>query len=224
MTLILGIDTSTTVCVGLARSGKTLAQVNVGDSRSHAELLMPTINQLMTDAGVSFNDLDAVALGVGPGPFTGLRVGIVTGKTLAFLAKTELYGVCSLDVVAKQWQLTGEAPEKFIICSDARRKELYWAVYDSTGRTSGPEVSAPERLPDLPIAGPGAHLFPEVIAPRVVESGPTALDAGVLASFGSNFVSAGLKPLYLRKPDAKIPGKPKSAIPTLIPHHRRAAK
>ena len=105
----------------------------------------------------------------GPGPFTGLRVGIVTARTLAAVAGRPLHGVCSLDVIAAQWQ---DAPDEFVVASDARRKEFYWALYRDGIRVGEPRVSAPEVIPDLPAAGP----VPDDPA------GPRFLDAAVLAA------------------------------------------
>lgn len=213
MTITLAIDTSTDICAGLARDGEVLATTTIEDRRGHAEKLMPAIVALCEQAGITLDQVDEVAVGLGPGPFTGLRVGIVTAHTIASLAHTELHGVCSLDVVAWQWAHGDQAPAgDFVVVSDARRKELYWARYDATGaRTGGPHVTAPDQLPELPVAGPGRSAYPDLFADVV---GPERLDAGVLAAHWAELADAGNDALYLRKPDAAVPTTRKSTLVT----------
>lgn len=203
MTLILGVDTSTDVCAGLARDGEVVASAAIHDRRAHAEQLTPLIRRLLSEAGVSFSDLDAIAVGVGPGPFTGLRVGVVTATTLAFVEDVPVRGVCSLDAVAAGW--TG-APDEFAVVTDARRHEVYWARYAGGRRVDGPHVGPAGEVPSLPLAGPGATL----VRPDV--AGPTELDAGVLAAHALELPDAGLEPLYLRRPDAEVPTRRKSTL------------
>ena len=151
MTWTLGIDTSHHVAVGLARDGEPVASEVVADTRAHGEALTPLIQRLCASAGIAMTGIDAYAVGMGPGPFTGLRVGIVTARTLAAVTGRPLHGVCSLDVIAAQWQ---DAPDEFVVASDARRKEFYWALYHDGIRVGEPRVSTPEVIPDLPAAGP----------------------------------------------------------------------
>ncbi|WP_420174605.1 tRNA (adenosine(37)-N6)-threonylcarbamoyltransferase complex dimerization subunit type 1 TsaB [Luteococcus sp. OSA5] len=207
----LAIDTSTDICMALAHDGRVVAQELIADRRGHAEKLMPAIVELCARAGIALHEVDEVAVGLGPGPFTGLRVGIVTAHTIASLAGTTMHGVCSLDVVAHQWVAAGGAPKDgFVIASDARRKELYWARYDATGaRVDGPHVGAPGDLPQgLPVAGPGRNAYPEVF----VDDGPEQLDAGVLATRWRELPDAGSDAMYLRKPDAVAPTTRKSTL------------
>ena len=180
---------------------------------AHGELLVPFIDKALREAQVTMADLTDVAVGVGPGPFTGLRVGVVTALTLGATLGLKTHGVCSLDIIA------AEVAEKreFLVATDARRKEVYWARYGADGRRlEGPGVLKPADLaarhPRLPAFGQGAALYADVLA---VASGPTDPDAGVLA----DVVVAGLveefplEPLYLRRPDAKPQAaqKPKPA-------------
>ena len=151
MTWTLGIDTSHHVAVGLARDGEPVASDVVVDTRAHGETLIPLVQRVCASVGITMTEIDAYAVGMGPGPFTGLRVGIVTARTLAAVAGRPLHGVCSLDVIAAQWQ---DAPDEFVVASDARRKEFYWALYRDGIRVGEPRVSAPEVIPDLPAAGP----------------------------------------------------------------------
>jgi tRNA threonylcarbamoyl adenosine modification protein YeaZ len=203
MSLILGVDTSTVVCAGVARDGVAVASGSIDDPRAHAEQLMPLVRSVLADAGVDLHDLTGITVGVGPGPFTGLRVGVVTAATLGEVLGVPVVGVCSLDVVAKQWADAG-APEEFVVALDARRKEVYWARYVAGQRVEGPSVTSAADVPDLPAAGPGAGLLGRPGA------GPETLDAGVLAA--SELPEVGLEPLYLRRPDAEVATRRKSTL------------
>ena len=203
--ITLALDTSTAVCAGVAAGGRTLASGAVDDPRAHAEQLMPLVQRVLADAGCALADVGRIVVGVGPGPFTGLRVGVVTATTLGEVLGVEVRGVCSLDVVAAHWAEAG-APEQFVVAADARRREVYWARYDASGaRTAGPFVTAPADVPGLAVAGPGAHLVGTPI-------GPVSLDAGLLARLGATLPDAGLEPLYLRRPDAEVSTTRKSTL------------
>ncbi|MFT4296824.1 MAG: tRNA (adenosine(37)-N6)-threonylcarbamoyltransferase complex dimerization subunit type 1 TsaB [Micropruina sp.] len=202
-TLRLGIDTSTDVRVGLADDTGVLVAGAVTDNRAHAEQLMPLINATLAEAGRTLADVGSIVVGVGPGPFTGLRVGVVTAQTLGFALGVPVRGVCSLDAVAAGHVAAG-APGEFLVVSDARRREVYWACYAADGTClEGPAVSPASDLPDLPVVGPGAGL---------AGGAPTPLDGGVLALAGPGLPDAGLSPLYLRRPDAEVPTTRKSTL------------
>ncbi len=130
---VLGIDTSTDVCVGLARDGVAVVSARVDDRRAHAEHLQRLINRACSEQDIAISDIGRVVVGLGPGPFTGLRVGIVTARTVAALGGdfpasiAEPKGVCSLDIVARQAVLGHDPHSEFVVASDARRRELYWA-------------------------------------------------------------------------------------------------
>ncbi len=219
MSTWLGIDTSTDVCAGLAVDGVVVASRLLADRRAHAEQLMPMIVAMLADQGVSLGDVAGIAVGVGPGPFTGLRVGVATAFGIAAATGAIVRGVCSLDVVAAQWARAG-APEEFVAVSDARRREVYWARYDGAGsRLAGPFVTAPAEVPALPSCGPGAPLLtsePAEASPDESGAGgvaaPASLDAGVLALVGPALPDAGLTPLYLRRPDAEVSTSRKSTL------------
>lgn len=205
-TLVLGIDTATDVRAGLARDGVIVAGGAVRDRRAHAEQLMPLIRTLLAEAGVTMADLAGIVVGVGPGPFTGLRVGVASALTLGEVLGIGVRGVCSLDAIAADWTLGG-APDEFAVVADARRKEVYWARYDGSGRrVEGPFVTFPDQVPDLSLAGPGAHLTGRE------PSGPVELDAGLMAARADHLADAGLEPLYLRRPDAEVPKTVKSTL------------
>jgi tRNA threonylcarbamoyladenosine biosynthesis protein TsaB len=184
------------------------------------------IAKAMADAGASRGDLTAVAAGVGPGPYTGLRVGVVTAKVLGAVLGIPVHGVCSLDVIAAASPLTG--PE-FLVATDARRKEVYWARYDASGRrVEGPLVGPAASIPaaaQLRVAGVGGQLYPEAFAEV---TGPAYPDARTLCEIvarqsGRFSGPAGAvpavpllppEPLYLRRPDAREPGPSKRVTPS----------
>ena len=210
MTITLGIDTSAFVAVGVAVDGAALARVVVEDTRAHVEALMPAVLEACAAAGVALRDVDEFVVGMGPGPFTGLRVGIATAWTLAHAAGRTPHGVCSLDVVAREWADAG-APDEFVVVADARRREVYWRRYGADGTPLGePQVTAPDAVPALPVAG----AVPDH-APALTATGPARLDPGVLAARWETLAPAGDEPYYLRQADATVPGKPKSALPRL---------
>ena len=160
--LLLGLDTATpAVTVALHDGGQPLAQLVTVDAHRHAELLAPSIAKIIADAGVSPRDLTGIAVGVGPGPYTGLRVGVVTAKVLGAALGIPVYGVCSLDAIAADV----EGERSFLVATDARRRELYFARYDEGGRRSGPDVGAPALDPRPPAAGGrrGADALPRVL-------------------------------------------------------------
>lgn len=199
--LVLAIDTATpAVTAGVARrdaSGvKVLGERVTLDARAHAEQLTPNVLGAMADAGVAMADLDAVVVGCGPGPFTGLRVGMATAAAYAHALDVPVYGVCSLDAIGID--TLGEA----LVVTDARRREMYWARYRDGVRVGGPEVSAPADVPAgaLTVAGSPDHaaLFD---LPRLTPTYPTA--SGLVRAVDWAAPAEPLVPLYLRRPDAK---------------------
>lgn len=210
MNWVLGIDTSHHVAIGLARQGRPVDTLVVPDTRAHVEQLMPGIQQLLAGHGIGLADLSAVAVGMGPGPFTGLRVGVATAQTLAAVGAVPLYGVCSLDVLARQWD---RAPGEFVVALDARRKELYWAHYVAGRRQGEPRVGPPGSLPQLPVAGPVPETHREAL--DWVPDGPRHLDPALLAALCRELPPAPEEPYYLRPADATVGGPPKSALPRL---------
>jgi tRNA threonylcarbamoyl adenosine modification protein YeaZ len=215
--VLLAFDTATPyVTVALHGVAPDGGQGVVVERRSeqrmrHGEQLAPLIESILAEAGVVRQDLSAIAVGVGPGPFTGLRVGLVTARTLAFVLEIPVYGVCSLDVVALEAAL-GSDPvgQEFVVATDARRKEVYLATYDDQGRRlDGPEVVRPtEAATDLPVAGEGPTLYPAAFP---VGIGPSLPGAGWLARAVAEELAElrDPEPLYLRRPDAIAPGAPK---------------
>src|SRR5690606_32864393 len=108
--------------------------------RAHAELLADMVSRALGTADIAGADLDEIVVGTGPAPFTGLRVGLVTARTLAAVWQVELAGVCSLDALGAEARDHGD---EVTVVTDARRREVYWATYVAGRRTAGPAVAAP---------------------------------------------------------------------------------
>ena len=209
--MLLAFDTATPlVTVALHDGHDVVVELSSDRPLKHGEQLAPLIERALAEAGLVRQDLTAIAVGVGPGPFTGLRVGLVTARTLAFVLEIPVYGVCSLDVIAVEAVDTGAVTGGFVVATDARRKEVYLASYDEGGaRLDGPVVERPAAVAtDLPTAGEGALLYPEAFPHPV---GPTRPSAGWLARVVADERAELLdpEPLYLRRPDAATPSRPK---------------
>lgn len=208
MAVLLAFDTATPhVTVALHDGSAVVATFESEESMRHGEMLAPGIARVLADAGVSVTDLTGIAVGVGPGPFTGLRVGLVTARTLAYARSLPVHGVCSLDVLAAEAMDAGV--DDFVVATDARRKEVYVATYAGGRRVSGPEVLKPVgAATERPVVGRGAVLYPEHF-PHAV--GPEHPSAAVLCAVVTErrFEILDPEPLYLRRPDAVEPGRPK---------------
>jgi tRNA threonylcarbamoyl adenosine modification protein YeaZ len=210
--VLLAFDTATPfVSVAVHDGEDVVVELRSDRSMKHGEQLAPLIEQALARAGIGRQDLTAVAVGVGPGPFTGLRVGLVTARTLGYVLDVPVHGVCSLDVLAVEAVETGAVTAgEFLVATDARRKEVYVARYDERGaRLAGPVVDKPSALAtDQPVVGEGGALYPEAFPHR---TGPAAPSAGWLARVVAEERAELLdpEPLYLRRPDAVAPGKPK---------------
>ncbi|MFK0243690.1 tRNA (adenosine(37)-N6)-threonylcarbamoyltransferase complex dimerization subunit type 1 TsaB [Amycolatopsis azurea] len=211
--LVMAIDTSTpAVTAGLvALDGDALEprgdRVTV-DPRAHGELITPHALEAVKAAGVTLRDLDAIVCGVGPGPFTGLRAGMATAASLAHALGIPAYPVCSLDAIAAD-VAPGEAP--FLVLTDARRREVYWAAYAADGsRTDGPHVQRPAGLETTikVAAGDGALLYADALGVQPIEPrfpSPAGLVKAAREAIQGGEEPAPLTPLYLRRPDAVEP-------------------
>lgn len=203
---VLAIDTSVGVSVAILRSNGELTQSQAVDHGMQGELTAELISKVIIESGLELGDITDVVVGVGPGPFTGLRVGLVTASVFAHAREIPMHGICSLDAVAFDFA------KPCVVVTDARRKELYWARYEDK-RVSEPQVSKPEDLlaqfPDSEFVGPGAQLYPDLISGKVSE-----LKAGSLAKlFASGTAQlVDISPMYLRKPDAVEPTNRKSVL------------
>ena len=198
--MILAIDTSVGISVALHDRAEVICEFTSNEHGLQGELTAQYIANAFGIAECSPNDVTDVVVGVGPGPFTGLRVGIATAQAFAYGLGVPVHGYCSLDSIGIL------ANSDCVVVSDARRKELYWAQYANGVRISGPAVNKPIEIADLissdSIVGPAASLYPDSILGEVIQ-----LSAGNLAQL---FVQGlgqtqPIVPMYLRKPDASEP-------------------
>ena len=214
--MLLALDTSTAaVTVALHDGNRVVARSTTVDARRHTELVAPAIVSVLAEAGVDRRELTGVAVGVGPGPFTGLRIGLVTARTLAMAVGIPVHGVCSLDVIAAGTRVDG----RFVVVTDARRREVYRAQYERPDgdpeapprRTHGPAVVPPADVATmLPVAG-AARLFPDAFPNGIDPEYPDAATLAVMvAERTADIVPP--EPLYLRRPDARPPGARKSVL------------
>ena len=171
MSKVLAIDTSTSrSCVAIIEGADVLYSGFKDGATAHG----PSLPALVQEA-LAVSDVDEVVVGMGPGPFTGLRVGIAFAQSFALAREIPVRGVCSLDAIAAQIQ-----EKDFIITVDARRKEVYWARYTDGVRVGDPAVNFPADVSGAQIL---ADLFPDMVA---------------LVNLPGNII----EPLYLRRPDA----------------------
>ncbi len=220
--LLLAFDTATPAITAAVHDGASvIAESTVIDARRHGELLIPAVDRVLGEAGVKLDAVTGVVVGVGPGPYTGLRVGLVTAASFGDALGVPVYGVCTLDAIAHAAGKAGSLAEgPFVVATDARRKEVYWARYDGPrNRATEPAVDRPAEIAGqvagVPAVGAGAALYPGVfdLAP-----GPEHVSAGALAELAALRLAAGEeflppRPLYLRRPDAQIPAGYKAVLP-----------
>ena len=171
MSKVLALDTSTSrTCVAIIEGEQVLYSGSLDGATAHG----PSLPQLVQQA-LKISDVDEVVVGMGPGPFTGLRVGIAFAQSFALAREIPVRGVCSLDAIAVQVN-----ESDFIITVDARRKEVYWARYKDGVRVGEPAVNFPADVSGATIY---ADLFPDMVA--LV-----------------NLIGNVTEPIYLRRPDA----------------------
>lgn len=210
--LVLGLDTATpTVSVAVVDGDVVRAERSESGGNRHAEVLAPLIEAVLADASVSLADLDAIAVGIGPGPFTGLRVGVVTAATLGDALAVPTYPVCSLDAIAR-----AHAGDPLLVVTDARRKTVYWAAYAADGtRIAGPELDDASTLAArwkgeaTRVVGAGALLWRDAFADGFVVDGTSPTPSAAHLCTLVEAPATNLEPLYLRRPDARPPGPPK---------------
>jgi tRNA threonylcarbamoyl adenosine modification protein YeaZ len=222
--LVMALDTATpAVTAGVVEGERVLGERATVNPRAHGELLTPQVLEVLSETGHRLAELDAIVVGCGPGPFTGLRVGMATAAAFGHAHGIPVYPVCSLDAVAAGVELDA----RVLVATDARRREVYWAVYgppDGAGRPrlSGPHVRRPEDVPasiagmevDF-VAGEMAAAYRDVFGLEVVSPEyPTPL--GLVRAASGSLTGATepppLVPMYLRRPDATAPGPRKPVL------------
>jgi tRNA threonylcarbamoyl adenosine modification protein YeaZ len=202
--VLLAIDTSlgTSVAIVDLRLG-VLAERSSDDTRRHAEVIGEFIQACFDESGIAVADLSGVVAGMGPGPFTGLRVGIAAARAFAFGAGKPVVPIVSHDAVAFG------IVQPVLVVTDARRNEIHWSSYgmpDTAGlptRTSGPSLAKAAELDSIVLAHPGHRL----IGARTVSAAPLGLLVESLYANGRPFAAD--QPLYLRSPDVTISAGPK---------------
>lgn len=230
--MLLAIDSSAGASTAVVHDGEVLASWRTDATTTHAEVLAPAVGEVMGHAGVLGSQLHAVVVGIGPGPFTGLRVGLVLAHSLAEAWRAPLHGMCSLDSVALRAVSHGLSQgAEFLVVADARRREVYWARYRVGGAggsevgggqvgaerpqraaelVEGPQVGPAADLPALGAVGIGADLYSEDLALPAgapAEASRWTADAAELALIADARPQTRREPLplYLRESDAKIP-------------------
>jgi tRNA threonylcarbamoyl adenosine modification protein YeaZ len=219
---VLALDTSSPVLT-VAVTGPNDVSVTRAERapNKHGERLMPLVDEALREANVHMRELAAVGVGLGPGPFTGLRVGVVTAAALADALGLPAYGLCSLDSIATS---VADGSRGFAVVTDARRRQVYWATYDAEGhRLDGPSVDLPSDVAShltgrtSVVVGAGAEMYADVFSgfEIVTDEHP---DASVIAGAALTRHRAGdpadvLEPLYLRRPDAVPPAALKKVTP-----------
>ncbi len=211
MSVLLAIDTSAGTSVALLRDGLVLAEVNLENHMKHAENIGGAIATVLRDAGLAGIEVHRVIVGRGPAPFTGLRVGLAAAVMFAEGAGAKLAGVVSLDALALSAISAGVVPsasKPLLVTTDARRGEVYWALYSGLDRHG-----VPVRMQGPAVAKPGALaqlLSLEGLEPHTTVQAVTAsaLAEVALAQDAAGTLSGDVTALYLRAPDAVEPKSP----------------
>ena len=225
--LALGIDTATAatttaVVEVTADRLRVRAERTEVDPRGHGELLAPQLTAVLAAAGTRPDELAAVVVGTGPGPYTGLRIGLVTAAAIGQALEIPTYPVGSLDALAA----TAGIEDRLLVATDARRREIYWAVYQAGARVAGPAVDRPAvvagRLAGLGVRvalGEGVHRFAGEFAGLGLElrDRPRHPAAAALVRLAADRIRSAapeepLIPCYLRRPDAAQPGPAKPVL------------
>jgi tRNA threonylcarbamoyl adenosine modification protein YeaZ len=217
--LVLALDTATpasTAAVAQVTDAGLhgLAERRTVDPRAHGELLAPQIHATLAEAGVRPAELDAIVAGVGPGPFTGLRVGLATAASMGQALGIPAYGVCSLDGLGR-----AAGPGRVLVATDARRREIYYATYLDGHRITGPAVDKPAAVTvqaDRAV-GEGAVKYSDILGLPIDEHVLYPPGAALIALAADRILgkadSEPLTPLYLRRPDAVEPSARKPVLP-----------
>jgi tRNA threonylcarbamoyl adenosine modification protein YeaZ len=213
--VLLALDTATGAVTLAVHDGERVrARAGSIEPRRHAEVLTPLVAVVLAEADVAGPALAEIVVGVGPGAYTGLRVGLATAAALGLAWGVPVTGACTLDALAAEAAATSTTPDGLLVVTDARRSQVFWARYDAAGvRRHGPAVAGPAAVPEphLPAVGAGALAHPEVFTdPRR----PEHPDAGWLAGgvLAGTVARLPVEPIYLRRPDVSVPGAPKPVL------------
>lgn len=202
--MLLAIDTSAGSSVAIVeRDAGVLVEVSETSTMRHAETIGVLIAEVLARSGVAPSELSGVTAGMGPGPFTGLRVGIAAARAFAFGVGLRVTPVISHDALAcERYDAGHEGP--LLVVTDARRNERYWSAYSGRG-----ENGVPLRIDD-----PGLSKPAEIPHPEFARYDATTVSAGQLGIVAQRRCAAGLpavteEPLYLRSPDVTLSAGPK---------------
>ena len=228
----IALDTQAATVVAIIDEGRVVGRARNDSGRRHAESITPLVRAALENAGLpptlANAGIDRVLVGTGPAPFTGLRAGLVSARVLARVADVPAYGVCSLDVIARQG-LDVLAPETRVYAiADARRRELYWGSYVAAGPDDVTlegrlEVGAVSSLlssmrgaPGLVVAGTPIPVHSSSALARADLGPQVELDPAVMSRLVATRLAHGqgdrlrTDPLYLRRPD--IQGQPAARL------------
>jgi tRNA threonylcarbamoyl adenosine modification protein YeaZ len=191
--VLLAIDTSAGTSVALVADGRVLAEADEPGTRRHAEAIGSLLHQVLREAGAAPRDIAGVVAGMGPGPFTGLRVGIAAARAFAFGIGAPVHPVVSHDAIAY-----GHA-ERVLVITDARRREVAWSLYDpDVRRLDGPNLADREGVGAIT----GLHAGVPILDPPTVSAASLGLVAELLLAAGRPLGPD--EPLYLRAPDVTV--------------------
>ncbi|MFF5291620.1 tRNA (adenosine(37)-N6)-threonylcarbamoyltransferase complex dimerization subunit type 1 TsaB [Paractinoplanes globisporus] len=219
--LVLALDTatpaSTAALVEVTADGlRGIAERRTVDPRAHGEKLAPEIAATLAESGVRPGDLAAIVAGIGPGPFTGLRVGLATAVSMGQALDIPTYGVCSLDALGR-----AAGPGRVLVATDARRREVYYATYMDGVRVTDPDVARPADVASTVekperVVGEGGLKYGDVFGVPVEDHLLYPPGAALVALAAERIRAAApsepLTPLYLRRPDAVEPTGRKSVL------------
>jgi tRNA threonylcarbamoyl adenosine modification protein YeaZ len=202
----LTIDTSAGTTVAVLSMGSVLSELNYLEPMTHSERIGSAIEQVIRDAGIESKQISTVVAGIGPGPFTGLRVGLAAARYFAIGVNAQLVGVCSLDSIALDFYAENPEAKNLLVTTDARRKEVFWASYSGVKegipiRTNGPSVNREEDIGTL--LDLSVHASTD-LGVRAGALGQIAFALGLSPEGASKDIT----PIYLREPDA-VPSKGK---------------
>lgn len=212
---LLALDTATVACsVALRVDGVIIARHHADMARGQSEALMPMIAKVLDEAGLAFTNLDLLAVTVGPGAFTGIRIGLAAAKGLALATGLPLAGIATTEAVAAAVPFDERLGRTILVALDSKREEMWVQTFAADLTPLAPPMAA---LPDVAaafVAGPcvivgdaAGRLLP-LLPHATLSTAPGAPDAAFVAELAEHHWSRGTalpaEPLYLRAPDVTI--------------------